>query len=410
MTVPQGFDKVQVLLTPLVATGTYGAEVDITSDVDISDLIKRGGISSIRKDVDFGDYDVGVFTFGNVTMRAINYDGKFNDPSDWRSIFTYRRGLAKVEIKFKDKDGNAYTQFKGIINEDGTRQDFVKGEVRFKVLSLDSIFRSTKVAGGTVSNGMSFSNAIKSILNITEITSVVNYSASNINVSYNGTIDDGNYFDNKKVKDSLDELLLVSNSILLIDSSDNIIVKSRGESATTHNIYGNGNVEGRDNILKITSYNSGVQRAFNSISVSGITVTDENLVWLYGVRKKDLTMDFITNSDTATAVATALLSEFKVPKPEMEVVLPMNDARQIDLLDKVAVDFTYRLEPPAGQETLTVTGVAVSGSAVTNKTLGNFQIHKNQIWKVIGKEDKAGDLTTKIKLREIGTGTGDGWS
>ena len=125
----------QVLITPLVDMDVYGDVIDVTKDIDLSDFIKSGGIGTIKRDVDNGDYDIGVFTYGSITLKALNIDGQFNDENDWRSIFKYSRDKAKVVVNFLDNQGNAPISFKGIINEDGTRQDFLKDEVKFKVLS-----------------------------------------------------------------------------------------------------------------------------------------------------------------------------------------------------------------------------------------------------------------------------------
>jgi putative ubiquitin-RnfH superfamily antitoxin RatB of RatAB toxin-antitoxin module len=64
----------QVLITPLVSRDQYGTELDVTKDIDLSDYIKEGGIGTIKQDIDNGDYDVGVFTYGSITMRAFNLD------------------------------------------------------------------------------------------------------------------------------------------------------------------------------------------------------------------------------------------------------------------------------------------------------------------------------------------------
>ena len=153
-----------ILMTPLESKGVYGTVVDVTKDLDITDFVKSNGLNTIKREVDNGDYDFGVFTYGNINLKMINIDGKFNDEMDFRSIFNHSRDKAKVEIKFNEPDSTTSISFKGIIDENATRQNFLKDEVKFKVLSLDSVIRRTKISGGVVATGTTFSQAIKNII------------------------------------------------------------------------------------------------------------------------------------------------------------------------------------------------------------------------------------------------------
>lgn len=402
--------SIRVYMTPLVETGVYGETVDVTQDVDVSDLIKSGGLGTLKRQLDFGDFDIGVYVFGDITLKCINYDGRFNDSSDWRSMFPYRRDLTKVEIKVISGEGVVYSRFKGLINDDATKQDYAKGEASIRVLSLDSIFRKNNVAGGAISNGNSFKSAIETILNVPEVTSILGYDVANIELGYNGTIDDASVFDQAIIKGALDDLLLASNAILYIDGSDNIIVTPRKERDTTHYFYGNDHIEGRDNIINISNYNNGTQRGFNTIKVNETVRTNDGWAEEYGVREKSFDLGFITNETTEEEIGDALLAEFAVPKPELEIEVSSFDAVQVDLLHKVRVDFDYMKRPPPGQDLLTLTGTATTGSAVTNTATGNIRIRPEQIFKVVGIEERPRQMITKLKLRQVGNLTSEGWA
>jgi hypothetical protein len=400
------FLRYQVLFTVLIDADTYGSTVDVTQDVDITDSIRD--ISSITNEIDNGDYDIGVFTFGAITLTAKNHERKFSPAEDWRSIFPYKRDKTKVHIKFFDKAGNSVFSFRGLINDDATRAEITGNDVKFKVLSLDSILRQVQVTGGQVSSGMLFSEAIKSILNVPEITTVINYSASDVNVDLDLAIDDGDYFTDSSSKDALHELLLASNSILYIDKSDNLYVKPRTESANIFYFYGRHDPYGRENITKISSYNTGVQRAFSSIKINETVKTSAAYVDLYGFRQKEITLSFITNTVTEALIGDNILLQFQSPKEELEIEVRTEDSDSIELLDLVSVSMPYRLSPPEGLEKVSQYGVAQYGTDKYNRTYGSYRIDPTVKWKVIGITENPKKFTRTLKLRVSGVTFGDG--
>ena len=402
------FDNYRILFTPLIGINRYGDVVDVTQDVDITDFVKNLG--SIKKELDNGDYDIGIFTFGDITLNMINHNRKFNDPNDPKSIFKFTRDKCKVEIIFYEADGTNFTRFKGLINEDATRLNFTTGIVRFKVLSLDSIFRQVEVSPGAIVDNDSFSTAIKKILNVPSITNTLTYSAGNVNVDYDGTIDVGEKFSSIPVKRALDDLLLASNSILYVDNSDVLHVKARTESAVQFDLYGQGDIYGRENILKIFDFNSGLQRTFSSISVNDTTVsTDDNWVIEYGFRKKELSFDFITTTATEEDLADNILTAFKVPKMELKLEVSNDAVRNIELLDVVSVNYPFRHSIPPETGVMPMYGVAQYGVDYYAPSSGTFEIKSNVKWKVISIQENPVKFTTVLKLRQVGISTHDGY-
>jgi hypothetical protein len=313
-----------------------------------------------------------------------------------------------VEIIFYDETGADQTRFKGLINDDATRLDFDKNLIRFKVLSLDSIFRQVSVPAGAIVAGDLFSTAIKKILNVPEITSTLTYSAANVTVNLDLTIDDGDVFSAIPAKEALDLLLLASNSILFVDNTDTIYVKARRESLNQFNLYGIGDQYGREDIVTIKEYNNGLQRAFSSIKVNENTVaTSEAYVAEYGFRQKDLTLDFITTLAKEEEIAARLLDEFKVPKPEMEITVLSRAVEGIEILDMVSILSDYRMIPSDGGN-LPLRGSAIRGAAIRPKTIGAYRILPKMKWKVISIDEDPAKFTTALKLRQTGTETHDG--
>ena len=402
------FINYRVLITPLVSEGVYGTAIDVTQDIDMTDLIKS--FSNVRQEIDNGDYDIGIFTFGNLTMNAINFKKKFSNEHEALSIFPFTRDRAKVLIQYRDKDANEITRFKGLINEDATRMDIKRDIVRFKVLSQDSIFRQVNVPSGAIVVGDLFSTAIKKILNVPAITDVLSFSAANINVNLDIAIDDGEVFSDTVVKNSLDQLLLASNSILFIDSNDNIIVKERSENVPLFALFGNGDPHGRENILSIKNFNNGLHRVFNSIKVGDIEVTTDT-AWVSenGFRQKTFSFDFITTGSKEKQIADRISNHFRVPKMEFDLVVKTEAVKQIRLLDLVRVAFDYQATPDMEDDRLPMYGVAKYDEVNYANTSGSFRITQNISWKVYGISENAKNFTTTLKLRQTGTETHDGY-
>ena len=397
----------QVLITPLVDKDVYGEEIDVTKDIDLSDYIKEGGIGTIKRDVDNGDYDIGVFTYGSITVRALNLDGRFNDENDWRSIFPYTRDKAKVVINFLDPDGNAPISFDGLINEEGTRQDFLKDEVKFKVLSRDSVIRKTKVTGGRITNGSFFSTAIKNIINVPEITAVLTYDESKINVGIDLEIDDGAWFDNKTSKEALDALMVASASVMTIEDGTMVVRTREENSGSVFFFYGHGDLFGRENILNIKNLNTGMQRMFNSIVVNNSEVSDQTYIDTYSLRQKKIDFGFITDDVKETDIANRILEEFKVPKLELEIETATETAKDLKLFDLVAIDYPYRVKP-SDENPLPTYGVSRYGQARYPLIQGNMKIRPALAFKVVGFQEKPKSFRTVVKLRQRGITISDG--
>ncbi len=402
------FRNYRVLFTPLISLNVYGSTVDVTKDVDLTDWINSLG--TIKREIDNGDYDIGVFTFGDITLNAINFDRKFNGSHDAQSIFKFSRDRCKIEILFYEEDGTSSTRFKGLLNDDATREDIEKSTVRFKVLSLDSIFRQVKVPAGSIVDGDLFSTAIKKVLNVPEITSTLTYSASNVNVDLDIAIDVGEVFSNINAKSALDDLLLASNSILYVDNSDVIHVKAREESANVFELFGGGDLYGRENILKIKNKNNGMQRSFNSIKVNSDTIaTNEAWVTEYGFRQKSISFSFITDLDKEELIANQILSEFHVPKDEFEIDVLTKDIQTIDLLDIVKIDYSYRAAADHRDDLISMYGQAEYGISHYALTAGMTRILPKEKWKVTAIEELPKKMLTRLRLRRTGKETHEGY-
>lgn len=395
----------QVFLTPKVGLMEYGDEIDIT------DYVKFDGLPTIRRSIDSTDFAIGVYSYDDLSIRCINLNGYFNDEFDTRSIFKFKRDKALVRVVFQNSDGDTIV-FKGLINDEATQADAEADDIVFRVLSLDSAIRTTKVSGGVVVTGAMVSDAIFAVLNVPEITAVLGISQLNINPDFDFEIEDGSVFDNETTRDVLNQLLFASNSVMLIDADDNVIIRDRSEDDTADplNIYGPYDLRMRTNMIRLTNYNPGKHRRFTAIKVNDTEVSDDAFIEDYGYRQKKMEIPFVTTEALAEAIAQRILDEFKVNKIECNVEVPTYVARGVDLLDRVSLDYSLRIKPQAGKF-LPVIGSTVIGDteAPLPDTFGSLSVNPNIRFKVIEIRENPKDFETILKLRQTGTNFEDGY-
>lgn len=397
--------RYKVFFTPRTAMNTYG------SAVDVSDYVTMGGTDTILSSIDSADYDVGVFTFGDIQLKVKNIDGRFNTEEDYRSMFKFSRDLCKVDIHFQNVEGDLIT-FHGIVNDEATVIDGETMDIDFRVLSRDSIIRTSNISGGTITAGMTVKSALAAILNVPVVTSVLSFNIANINPDLDITIDDGSVFDNMPMRDGINELLLASNSVMLIDPSGDIIIRNRDPDVGVDpitNLYGPYDIQRRENIISLQEFNTGKQRMFNAFSVNGVEKQNFPLIETFGYRKKEITFAWITGDVKAGQIAQRLLDEFSAPKLEFKVVVPAYVARNTQILDLFSVNYPLRLRPVPGTF-MPIIGVTKIGSSMEPlpQVHGSFSINPNFGFKVIEKVEDPSSFQITLKLRQIGRNLSDG--
>lgn len=397
----------EVHVTPLDGAETYGTEVEITDRVRIT------GLSSIESRIDSDDYDFGAFLSDDLTLTAENGDGFFSSEMDSRSLFKFGRDKARVRVVFHDPDDSTDTLvYRGIVDERGTREqpDFNGSRVRLKVLSPDVVIAKSKVPSGAVGSGSSFSTAIANILDRAEITSVVSFSTADVSLSYNGTVDDGTWFDERGAREALDALLLASNSVLVVDRDLNkIVIRSRtANSGTVRNLYGPDSVSGQpQNLIELKEANPGRSKMFNVVSVDGTVASEADFVNTFGASVKTVELGFVTSTATRLAIAQALAREFRAPKQELVATVSTSLAKSWGMFDAIVFDVPLRTKPYRGTTSLPLYGQAKYGTAVYPYSTGGLKISQNVAYKIVGIKTDPDKFTTELRVRQVGTGFGD---
>jgi len=330
-------------------------------------------------------------------------------------MFIYTRDLAKVVVSYVEVDESDGSEtetvrFRGVINESGTRADFRGSNVIFRVLSRDSVIRDTKISSGTIADGVTAEAALLTMLSQTRITNVLTVSASNINLKKDFTIDDGEKFNNVQTLTAVKNILKVSNSIMIINDSDEVIIRNRDENNTKDPLalFGPNQIQGKENIIRIFNFNTGLHRSFTSVKLNDTEKSNTAYVTDFGSRQKSITAGFIASTTTEGTLANELVDEFKAAKIELKVTVSTSIVKDTDILDRVSIDYPLRLVP-SGTFYPLYDSSDVYDTAVYPIAKGANELNDNVAFKVIEILDDPRTFETTLKLRQIGVTVSDGY-
>lgn len=392
----------KVYLTPLTGESEYGTEIEITDYV-------LSSLGNVSKKTDSDNYAIGAYLMGTVELTCVNYNGEFNE-NDARSFFRYKRDLSKIRIVYFNDSATSSTSFRGLISDGGTSIDAGKEEIKIRVLALESILDRTQVGAGVIEAGDLFSTAIKTILNVSAITSVLTYSASNIEVDLDLTIDvEGGAFDDKSTWEALKLLLVASNSVIYID---NEVIKVKTRDENTGNIsyfYGPGDTLDRENFIKITEYNNGAHRIFNSIIINDTKYTDTESKNWFGLKQQSFTLDFITDSDKELIIAKRLVNQFRYPRIEFKLTCSTQLANQINFFDTIGVSHPLRCRPyKENDQSLWDIAKYNTSTDIFSICFGGVVIDGRLAFQIIERSENPNRLEVTLKLRGRGKTFDDG--
>ena len=246
------------------------------------------------------------------------------------------------------------------------------------------------------------SAVILACLNQPKITAQLTVSALNINVGFDFPIYDPTELQGKTVWDAMSDLLLLTNSIFYVNG-DSIIISSRTVGAAlVYTFFGQDSLSGVENIIDIKNIKDGVARTFNYLvwNSSLRVIKNTESVAKYGTRTKDFSQTLAKFSSDQDAIMTSILSEFGMPKKEMEVHTALNYATlAIKVLDKVSLDYP----PPiiTGQDEIPIYGTAICGVAICPDAVWNFVSVPEDTYKVTGKSIDIKNGVVRLRLRGV---------
>jgi len=205
------------------------------------------------------------------------------------------------------------------------------------------------------------------------------------------------------VREAMDELLLLSNSIMFIEG-ETIKVRGRDASATSQKtFYGQASLNGAENISAITGHNNGIHRVFNSFTWKNEDGKqfDATSITNNGLKRKEIDSAIFTDTTKQNTILSALLTEFKDKKTEFNLTGILDYSTiTLKLLDKVTVDYPTIHIAAAGSE-LPILGAAILGTAVLPSGLFALTISDADEYKIIKKKYDLIKQEITFKLRQV---------
>lgn len=398
---------------------------DITQDylldwIEITNDLDTNSFSSLTQRLDNKEYDVGVFNFGDCSITLRNEHGRYNKVGDPNTIFGYKRGGTKVKMTYMLQDdppwcGTAICGqakifdeqdiFTGLLVDESTDEDVINQNIVFKVLGLESVFKETLVPFGTISALDLISETIYNILNQSKVTNLMTLSALNISCAIDVAIDSITGLQNKTVKEGLDQLLMLSNSILYVDRDNVIHVAPRiATPSVMWSFYGQASVLGPENIQNLSDIRNGLNRTFNFVRWDQTTLSaeDANSTAKYGVRIKEISSDIITDNTKRNSILQSYRDYFGQPRRELELTTIIKDYDIFDafLLSKVNIDYPSVYFMKEGQ-TYPIYDSSIYDEAEYPVAEWSLEIDPLINWMITGRKIDFRNQQITFNLREV---------
>jgi len=404
-----------VFLNPKDDLGAFTGYIDITEDVVWKSF------SSFTQKLDSNDYDTGVFKHNALDLKLHNQHGKYSDVNTIDSVFRNRRGGSKVRISWRVQQrevacgslpcgtGSAHVGptiniFDGILNDDATTLDIDDQQINFKVLSGDSLFREVETNYSSLNIGDLSSTVIYTILNQTEITKHLTVSAGNISCGLDLSMDIVTPFENQTVKQTLDEVLFGSNSVLWV-RDQTVYVKPRTGGATSQKtFYGQASNNGIEDVQKMSNISAGRNNVFNFWTWKDTTLvkSDATSIGKNGLRKKEMNIDHLTNTTKRNLLLEDQKTTFADIKQEFDLTTPINyETLALTFLDKVNVDYPSPVSAPRPGVEIPIYGLAIYGTAIYPRTETSITIPVSTNFKIMGMKINRSNQSITFKLKEM---------
>jgi hypothetical protein len=400
----------RVYIKPFLDSGEYAPDfIEVTNDV-IS-------LSDISLAIDNTEFDVGVVKNNGVTLKLRNDQARYSDADNIKSIFRSRRkdSIVKITWDIRNYDlicgffspgneplGGEEEVFQGLLFDVTSISDIRQQNASFKILAFESVLDAIEVPFSSISNGDLFSDIFLTLLDQAPFNTYVTVDAANINPGIDVAIDDKASLEAQTVGEVLSDLLLASNSVLYL-KNNTVYVTAREETPDVKKIfYGQASNLGIENLIDIPKIRDGVNRIFNfwNWEETTLVVRDTSSIDLYGVRKKVLSTEIITNNTKRSNILTANRDEFAFPKLEIELVAPFEySTLALQILDKVQID--HPTIYTANGEVLARYNMSNYGAARYAFNLLAFTLNTNQSFKVLSKKIKTQNNTVSFLLREV---------
>ena len=344
--------KFRAYVKPFDADGQY-----LTDFIDISDdLLKVGDINI---SIDNSDFNVGIIKNSSVKVTLRNDHGRYSDADSAQSIFTYKRKNAVVKITWDRRSdplicgffkaghemlGYEEIIFEGVLSEVNSLSNVLEQFAEFSVLGYEAVLDEMEVPFDDLDATEDYVDAVFACLNQAPFNQLVTVDIANIETDYDPAFDTKDDLENKTVGEVLKTLLLDMGAVLYLKNNVVYVSPRTPTASSQRTFYGQGSVNGIEDILTITGYRDGVNRVFNywTWNDTVLRALDTDSMELYGIKKKSLDSPTLLGAST-TKINTILGSyrdEFGTAKIEFNLEATIEyRALGLAILDRVTVDY-----------------------------------------------------------------------
>ena len=401
----------RVYIKPFDVSGDYESSfTNITKDT-----LK---VSKIQQELDNTEYDIGIYRNSSLKLTLRNDHGRYLNVESSKSIFNFKRADSIFKVTWDRNStplicgflhcgnfmlGKEVDLYEGLLTDVSGTSNIDDQEISFNILGYESLFSRVEVPYATISNGDLTSSVIYDCLNQSKITDLLTVDAGNISLSTDQTIDDKSSLENETVEDALAELLKISNSVLYIKDKT-IYVQARTPSASVqYNFYGQASNNGIENVINIKNYRDGVNRLYNYFTWedTNLVQSDSTSINLFGIYKKTISSDLITDTTKRNNILSDYLAEFKDIKAELELETKLDlSTYSLFQLDKVTIDYPT-VYFSADDNAVPRYGLATYGSATYPFGQYSLTITDDVEFKILSRSINIEKNTVTFKLREV---------
>lgn len=396
-----------------INASTYSDYEEITDDV------LESSVGTLKQNLASNEYDIGTIKFNKISCVLRNETAKFSEANNPNSIFTYKRDDSILKIEWDRNTepvecGNFYCGYsflsepievyRGLLEDNSSKFDADTQTITFNFLGLDSVVAKVQVPYSSLSGGDTLETTVYNILNQAAITKFLIVDAGNINVGFDVLPDDISSLENKTCLEALNDILLITGSVMYVQG-ETVIVSNRGEGAVSQFIfYGPSSDLGIENLHDVSEYTLGLNRTFNFFQWVDTNTTQffTDSIETYGLRKKEISSDLITNTTKRTNILNYLLTEFGFPKIELDIVVPMtSEIVNLFLLDKINIDYPADYRANLDDSLPARYGTARYGESRYIQAVSSMIIGVATNWKILNRSVNVKNQTITFKVREV---------
>jgi|WetSurMetagenome_2_1015567.scaffolds.fasta_scaffold34819_2 hypothetical protein len=334
----------------------------------------------------------------SLTIKLDNRRGLFSRDSGYFKNGFINGSTLKITTQYIDADGNEITPafvYTGLVKYASCEWDRVSHIFSATIYPASNLLATEKIQPGTLSH-TTFKNICYQILHRAPFTKYLTVSLSNFDLGWDvAAIDSYSVMTNKKVKEVLDEIMLLTGSIYYVDYSGNFIIepitpvapaavctlRAQDIEKVSSEKY---DWKGQYTALKWDDGTNAVQRV-------EMTYPDREL-YQYDYVELVLTQKYITDTTNREMILTNLLALYKFLK--REVVLSCKWNPDIIVNRYIALDVPR--EAISGDEFLTWNDDSWNDGKFWGLEQPGISFSSTDLWRVV--EIKRDSLGTKMTL------------